>query len=43
MAYVVRGKLLLAQGQAKQSTVAFYQANNLQRDMVSLSGIDVIH
>lgn len=41
--YIIKGKLFLSQGHAKQSTVAFYQANNITKDLISLSGIIDAH
>jgi anaphase-promoting complex subunit 7 len=39
LSYILKGKLLLAQGHPKQAAVAYFQANILQKDLMSLTGL----
>lgn len=39
MSYILKGKLLLSHGDAKQAAVAFYQSQILSKDLLSLNGL----
>lgn len=39
LSYVIKGMLLFKHGHSKQATVAYYQANKLQKSLLSTSGM----
>lgn len=41
LSYFMKGKLSMAQGNSKQASVAFFQANTLRKELITLTGFDI--